>query len=488
MKFVRLSSPTDFEGWRQGARMALALGVDPADIEFTVGESAASLFAEPLPPAPDVGGRFTVPRAFIDLAEVLVSHRDPARFSLAYRLLFRLQAEPKLLAVASDRDVALAEAMAKAVSRDSHKMKAFVRFREVETEEGRRSIAWFEPEHHIVERVAPFFVRRFTGMSWSLLTPLLSAHWNGERLEYGPGATAEMRPRGDDMEALWLTYYASIFNPSRLKMKAMRAQMPKKYWKNMPEAALIAPLAQGAEAAREAMIATPATLPSYRHERQRERFEMARAEAPVFDPDHRPESLEEAREAARHCRACPLWEPATQTVFGEGPKAAPVMFVGEQPGDQEDLAGEPFIGPAGQVFDAALAAAGIDRAQTYVTNAVKHFKFVPRGKRRIHQKPSGGEIAACRGWLDLERSFVAPKLVVAMGATAASSVLGRTVTIRSVRSQLIDLPAGGQALVTVHPSYLLRLPDPDAKAREEALFREDMARVRQAVPEIALAA
>jgi uracil-DNA glycosylase len=165
-----------------------------------------------------------------------------------------------------------------------------------------------------------------------------------------------------------------------------------------------------------------------------------------------------------------------------------VIFVGEQPGDQEDLAGEPFVGPAGKVFDAALGEAGIDRRQAYVTNAVKHFKFVPRGKRRIHQKPSMGEVKACRFWLEIERDIVKPKLVVALGATAAATVLGKSVTIRDTRSKLIDLDGGTKLLVTVHPAYILRLPDPESQARETEAFNRDMALVRETVPEIALAA
>jgi uracil-DNA glycosylase family protein len=215
---------------------------------------------------------------------------------------------------------------------------------------------------------------------------------------------------------------------------------------------------------------------------------MGRRETAVRRQDNQPQTIDQARAEAKHCKACPLWEPATQTVFGQGPDNAPVIFVGEQPGDQEDLAGEPFVGPAGKVFDRALAKAGIDRGQAYVTNAVKHFKFTPRGKRRIHQKPNMGEVKACRFWLELERDLIGPKLIVALGATAAASVLGKAVTIRDTRSRLIDLDANTKLLVTVHPAYILRLPDPEAQARETELFNEDMARVRDFVPEIALAA
>jgi uracil-DNA glycosylase family protein len=186
------------------------------------------------------------------------------------------------------------------------------------------------------------------------------------------------------------------------------------------------------------------------------------------------DSLKTLREEAAGCRACPLWKDATQTVFGEGPPHAQVMLVGEQPGDKEDLAGKPFVGPAGLMLDRALQEAGIERPKVYVTNAVKHFKFVPRGKIRLHQKPTTAEIKACRQWYERELASIKPALVVAMGATAAQSVFGKITPINKNRGRLIDLEGGIKALVTVHPSYLLRLPDADAKAREYARFVDDL--------------
>src|ERR1700716_2268263 len=185
-------------------------------------------------------------------------------------------------------------------------------------------------------------------------------------------------------------------------------------------------------------------------------------------------SLKILREEARRCRACHLWKNATQTVFGEGPQHAQIMLVGEQPGDKEDIAGKPFVGPAGQILDRALQDAGIDPKKVYVTNAVKHFKFVPREKIRLHQKPNTSEIKACRQWYERELASIKPDLVVAMGATAAQSVFGKITPINKNRGRLIDLNEGVKALVTVHPSYLLRLPDAGAKARESARFVDDL--------------
>ena len=190
---------------------------------------------------------------------------------------------------------------------------------------------------------------------------------------------------------------------------------------------------------------------------------------------------EALRYEAATCTRCHLYKHATQTVFGEGPVDAAMMFVGEQPGDQEDLAGTPFVGPAGQVFNRAVAAADIDRSRVYVTNAVKHFKFEQRGKRRIHAKPDTGEITACRWWIEQERMLVRPQVTVALGATAARSLLGRTVTIGKERGRPLQLPDGGEGWITVHPSYLLRLPDEAQKQDEFARFVEDLKLAKAAV-------
>ena len=185
------------------------------------------------------------------------------------------------------------------------------------------------------------------------------------------------------------------------------------------------------------------------------------------------------KEEAAHCTRCDLYKYATQTVFGEGSLKADILFVGEQPGDQEDLAGRPFVGPAGQVFDAALEEAGIDRARTYVTNAVKHFKFVQRGKRRLHSKPNGGEIQACRWWIDHERDLIKPPVTVALGATAARSLIGKVVTISAMRGQPQTLADGSECWVTIHPSFLLRIREDADRRAERKRFVEDLKRIRK---------
>src|SRR5213596_3357866 len=188
-------------------------------------------------------------------------------------------------------------------------------------------------------------------------------------------------------------------------------------------------------------------------------------------------SLKAFREAAADCQGCDLWERGTQTVFGEGARRAEVVFVGEQPGNEEDLSGRPFVGPAGRLLDDALTAAGIDRAQTYVTNVVKHFKWEPRGKRRIHKKPNAGEIKACRPWLEAEISLVKPKLIVCLGATAAQALLGPKFRVSKQRGQFIESTLAPYIIATVHPSSILRAPDDETRHAEKRLFIDDLKRV-----------
>src|SRR5213593_2282331 len=202
---------------------------------------------------------------------------------------------------------------------------------------------------------------------------------------------------------------------------------------------------------------------------------------PARPPDT--SSLAEVREAAKDCEACHLFERATQTVFGEGPKGAAIMLVGEQPGDYEDVAGKPFVGPAGKIMDQALAEAGIDRKEVYVTNAVKHFKWEPRGKRRIHQKPNSREIAACRPWLEAELRLVKPKLVVCLGATAGQAIFGPSFRVTRERGKVLSSKLAPRVLATVHPSSLLRQPDEESREREYKRFVDDLLAALKAASE-----
>ncbi|GAA0652935.1 UdgX family uracil-DNA binding protein [Brevundimonas lenta] len=474
MRVAILEGETDFDGWRKAARAFRQAGIRPEEATFRVGEGEGGLFDQSLPDGAAGTAPFSVCRTFVELAQEVILHRSGDRFDLMYRLLWRLGEEADLMRIVSDRDVADAMERAKNVSRASHKMKAFVRFRQVHDDRGEAWVAWFEPSHRVLEKTAPFFQRRFTNMRWSILTPDGSAFWDGEALQFGAPATRDMAPAEDEIEEFWKTYYASTFNPARLKTKTMQGEMPKRYWKNLPEAALIPELVAQSAVRTETMVAAPAPEPNARLAKTLSRINRDAA----FDEGFVPSNLEELGQAVQACRRCPLWRDATQGVCGAGPKKARLMIVGEQPGDQEDLAGRPFVGPAGKVLDAALEEARIDRDDVFVTNAVKHFKHEPRGKRRLHRTPATSEVRACRWWLDAERRLVKPKVIVTLGGTAALAVLGRPVAVTKERGEPIGLADGARALLTVHPSYLLRIPEEAAKAAERERFVADLKRVR----------
>jgi DNA polymerase len=469
-----LPGPADFAAWRGAARGMLGAGVPPEDTEWRVAGDAPSLFAEAAPPPASSAAH--VPRAFVDLAEIAIRHADPERFALLYRVLWRLtHGEPALMQVATDPDIVRLHAMAKAVKRDAHKMHAFLRFRQVETEAGTRHVAWFEPDHHIEEAEAGFFVRRFAGLRWSIVTPRRSVHWNGTDLSFGPGGRRQDVPPDDAVEPLWRAYYAAIFNPARLKPGAMRAEMPRKYWRNMPETAEIPRLLREAPRRAAQMVANGVTPPNPTPQKPGGAPRVERAmDHPDAGTDPKAALAALARELAGRNDLPDFARRATQMVFGEGPVGAPLFFVGEQPGDEEDIQGRPFVGPAGRLLSRALDAAQVPRDEAYVTNAVKHFRFTPSGKRRLHQSPDAGDIAYYRPFLLREIGLVGPKLLVALGATALRALTGKALPVMKTRGTTVAGPEGVPVFATVHPSYLLRLPDEDAQRREYARFVEDL--------------
>ncbi len=475
MREVVLAAPDDFAGWREAARHLAERMIPPEVVVWRVETEASDLFASTSgfaedAPTPEKRRDLRASRRFIDMAEYVACHKDRERFALLYRLLWRLQEEPKLLEITTDDDVFRAEGMAKSVRRDRHKMTAFVRFREVATPEGPALLAWFEPEHHILHLAAPFFAERFAALRWSIITPEGSVSWDRSALAFGAGGSREDVPAEDAAEDQWRIYYRNIFNPARLKVDAMKREMPVKYWKNLPEAELIRPLIRSAGSSEAAMVEeTEKIIP------KRAATILARGQAKSDDPapiGHT--TLDALRREAMACQRCDLHTFATQTVFGEGLPTADLVFVGEQPGDKEDLAGRPFVGPAGAMFDRALGEAGIDRRRAYVTNAVKHFKFEPRGKKRIHKKPGIGEINACRAWLEKELAILRPKLVIALGASAIRSLTGQSASVLATRGKILSSPSAGPVFVTVHPSFLLRLPDEASQRAEYARFVEDL--------------
>jgi len=457
---IALKAGADLDGFRRAVRTLIAAQAPPGEVIWAA-EDAPSLFGlEAETSAPPVA----LPRAVNALIERVVCHREPERYARLYALIWRvLHGERALLEVASDPLVNRLELMVKSVRRDLHKMHAFLRFRRVETEGGERFVAWFEPDHHIVEATADFFVERFTGMVWSILTPKGSLHWNTRELLIGPPARREDAPESDPFEAGWVDYYEATFNPARVNPDLMRAHMAKKYWKNLPEAQAIAGLIESAPSRVKAMIERGAAMPLKRNPDK----------AVAAMADQAPASLEALNRIILGSE--PLVPGATRAVLGEGPVGAKIAFVGEQPGDQEDLSGRPFVGPAGQLLSRAMAEAGIDRAETYVTNAVKHFKFVQRGKRRLHQSPTAGEVKPYRWWLERELDFVRPKVTAALGATATLALAGKPLPIAEHRGQTRFGERDGY--ITVHPSYLLRLPD-ETRAEAYEAFVADLKRIK----------
>jgi DNA polymerase len=279
---VRIEPPWDLDAWRAAARTALCAALAPEDIDWDGDAQATLLSAPDLASAVPVRAAPQVPSALFDLAGTVLCHRDPHRYALLYRIAWRIaQGERHLLACATDADVRRAADLAKAVGRDTHKMKAFVRFREVPGETD-AFIAWFEPAHWIVDRVAPFFARRFAGMRWAILTPDRSAVWDGAALSFGPGAQRDDGPADDAREDLWRTYYAHIFNPARLNPRMMRQEMPQKYWKHLPETQLLPQLIRDAGARVRDMAEREAQAPRRRIP-QRRRADVLSSPAPETD-------------------------------------------------------------------------------------------------------------------------------------------------------------------------------------------------------------
>jgi DNA polymerase len=459
---VTLKPGADLDGFRHAVRSLIASGIEPAQVAWSAEETATLFGAYAVDPqAPPV----TLPRAASELIELVVCYHDPERFALLYRLIWRLlHGEPAVLEVHSDPLVHRLSLMAKSVRRDIHKMHAFLRFRRVDDEHGERFVAWFEPEHFILERVASFFVERFRSLDWTILTPIGSLRWDRHTLSFGPPGKRSDAPEADEFEPGWRGYYESTFNPARVNPKAMRAEMPKKYWRNMPETQAVPGLIRSAQARTQDMIAAGAGVPLKRN-----------PDKAVAAMQHTaPKSLAELNRII--AEAGPLVPGATQAVLGEGPEHAALVFVGEQPGDQEDLQGRPFVGPAGQLLRSLMAEAGINSETVYLTNAVKHFKYVQRGKRRIHQKPTAGEVKHYQWWLEQELRLVGPRLVVALGATATLALTGKAIPVTRYRGEA--KLGSRRGFITVHPSYLLRLPDGEAEGGR-AEFLADLIRIRE---------
>ena len=461
-----------FAEWREAARELLAFEIAPHAINWMAHEDGGDLFSG-APPEPasaaaidlaHVHPTLHLPRKLMDMLQSAACCRVDGRWAFLYRVIWRWQQGEREVLSAADEDGSRLHAMVKAVHREEHDMHAYIRFRERPEAEGApRFVAWFEPAHDVLPQVAQHFVSRMGRISWMIATPDASVLWDGETLHNTGPLMRSAADLDDAGEALWLIYYRSIFNPARLNAKPMQSHIPSRFWKNLPEGTVVPELASNAAAGARRTGQTEAV--------GRRRGTTIPIAANKAEPQR------EAPSTLDQCRRCELWQHATQAVGGVGPKRARLMLVGEQPGDQEDIAGKPFVGPAGRLLDDALIEAGIDRSQTYVTNVVKHFKWEPRGKRRIHKKPNAREITACRPWLEAEISLVKPKVIVCLGATATQALLGSKFKVTRQRGQFIESTLAPYIMATVHPSSILRAPDDETRHEEKRKFIEDLKRV-----------
>ena len=333
-----------------------------------------------------------------------------------------------------------------------HKMKAFVRFKKVQLEDQEWFTAWHEPDHRIIRLIAPFFQDRFQGMNWIIMTEDGCAQWNGSQLTFSQGVTKSQLP-SDDQEELWKAYYSSIFNPARIKIKAMKKELPVRYWKNLPESELIDELIDAAPARLEEFYLTQKPLPA--------------AHALIAN-------MSDLASAIKTCKSCGICEQVTAPVMGEGPVNARIMLVGEQPGDEEDLSGRPFVGPAGKLLNQALNEAAIKRGEIYVTNAVKGFKWLPKERRRWHRAANGSEISACRPWLKTELDLVKPEILVCMGRSAAQSILGKVIKLEDIRGKFFKTSYCDNTIILPHPSAILRTENEDDKQQAYLRFVSEL--------------
>lgn len=432
----------DFQQWRQVARWLVAQGTNPNDVVWsTRGRQVDLLKPQRVDDLP-VGKAttFELSRSLVEWWRVVAQHRDPQRWDLMYQALWRVrQGETHLAELVTDELVRRLNRMFRQVRRDSHKMKAFVRFKRVDrTGEPPTYVAWHAPDHNVLPLVADFFARRFSDMTWTIFTPYVSAHFDGTRVRQFEGVARSNVP-DDELELLWGQYYRSTFNPARIKTRMMKSEMPVRYWKSMPETQWIPDMLSEAPGRVAEMIQRGQTL--------------SHTAQSYLPENYRWESLDQALPS---CRGCDLCDNGTRPVGGTGKRQASLMFVGEQPGDQEERQQQPFVGPAGQLLRQVLKELGSDLGQHYVTNAVKHFHHRATGERRLHKKPTARHVSACQPWLAAEIALLAPQVIVCLGATAMESVLGRSRKMRELRGEWVDCPAGIPTIVTWHPAAILR--------------------------------
>ena len=441
-----------YEDWHREARSLVVRNVPPADVIWSEKNAHQPVLGELATPPPRDARRATrivVPRRFVELARIASRHQSPGRWELLYRILYRIvRGERRLVEDEIDPDARALQSMVTAIRHDAERMKAFVRFRAIGPQGAEHFVAWHRPDHDVAPLVADHFAKRYPNMQWSIFTPQSSVHWDGRALRYDAGVPATAIPREETdraAEALWRSYYTAAFNPARANPRKLARDMPARFRSTLPEAPLIPGMLAGAATRADELRRDSGGV-------------TARPLVPVT------KDLEVLRQAAQGCTGCDLYRHATQTVFGEGPASASVVLLGEQPGDAEDVQGHPFVGPAGALLDQALAAAGIPRPGVYITNAVKHFAWEPRGKRRIHRTPRLSEMRACRPWMEAELAAVAPEWIVCLGGTAARSLLGPQARVNALRGRVLTGHSWApNIVVTLHPAAVLRADGEEAQ-------------------------
>jgi uracil-DNA glycosylase len=436
---ILLQHPKSFDEWRLDVLKLLQMNTTPNDVLWSFDDHQPNLWFDSI--NSDANFPLKIPARLKELLMTLSMHQSPTRWNLMYRILYRtIHGEKNLLDDPGDPDVAAALRMQYEIEKDIHRFHAFLRFKKHIDNEGEIFIAFYKPDHSILRAALQTFVERFGSMRWVIFTPECSAYWNTKTLAIQDTKIDIPQVNDQEMETLWSSYYSSVFNPTRSNEKLLKQHIPSRFRSNMPELEDVDHLLQNASKRTDHMIES----------------------APSLAISSSVESLQDLNIQLQQCVACPIGLNGTRAVAGQGSFGG-IMLIGEQPGDEEEKSGNPFVGPAGEVLNQVFHDLNLNRNMIYITNAVKHFKFVMRGKSRIHDRPSPAEIGICRSWLNEEIRFVQPPVIICLGASAAQSVLGVKLDVGKNLNKEFTHPSGAIILVTYHPAAILRVPDPDRK-------------------------
>lgn len=461
MPLIQLANEIDFEGWRTAARSLLAQSITPENVKWRISSKIPELFDTPVfMPTQMLDPQLSVPRDFFELCKTAILYRDPLRFDLLYRLLWRIRKERDLLQ-SLDSDVVDVKSMAQAVMSDLQNMKSSMRFESVHIRENDKLwsgfVAWFEPSHFIVQASGSFFIERLPNTRWFILTPDICMHWDGKVLSDSPGKRKVEEPGPDDEDKIWRAYHRSISDQAWLKVPAMQSQIPKNHWRNLPEAERLPNGFINIDNRKNAVSIVKPIEAEQNIGKSVAKKEMGFISN--LDVMGVKAALHRLNIEMLANIEFKLAEYSTQAVLGSGVAPSDIMLLAEQPSELDDLAGELFIGPLGKVLDQALQDAGMERPGVYVTNLLKHFKFRLQGFRRLPLKPGVENIKIYLPWLQGEIDIVQPRLIVAMGSMAAHTMTGKTPDMEVDRGKIFPVSDGRQVLVTYHPAFILGTSD-----------------------------